>query len=233
MNTSAIQVANHGQVARMTLPAGWVERALERSEFDLRSVRIFNPVDGEKTMICLFFRGRPISPRSGNAFGLLLEMPAHDLSEEECDQVQEVFREAGSAEVFQKRRAYTKNWQGRTALVLEGLYPQSQIEMISLFVAGDTAGQIVQEVIFMAPQPEYAGQLTTVLESLESIEWKEAPRHEPARPEDSDPTGWMTPAADALTLARAAEERRRNSPEEALRQQFGSTAFPPENGPPS
>src|SRR5215470_14213960 len=83
--TDRAEIVNHGQIVRMTFPAGWVEGPKHSFSGGIgtRSFREFHPEAAPQAMMCLYYRGLPISDDGGAAFRAVLEKPVHPLTADE------------------------------------------------------------------------------------------------------------------------------------------------------
>src|SRR4029450_13802416 len=92
--TPTIELTNLGQIEHLVVPNGWVERQAERLPMQLFTLKEFNPPDRPSVRLYVYYRGHPVSEKSGESFETLLEKPPHDLDDAEWWSVQEVLGKA-------------------------------------------------------------------------------------------------------------------------------------------
>ncbi len=168
------EVKNHGQIAEMTLPKGWVGGAPYKFSGGIgtRSFREVHPADAPNAMLCFYYRGLPISADGGKAFHDLLQKPPHALTEDELKSLSEVLRDKARPEDFKVSSVRTQDWNGRRVLVVEGRYPGIQEDTTEIFVDASGDGRAVQEIYYQAPTDVYAKYATAAKDSMKSIDWK-------------------------------------------------------------
>ncbi|HEY9871100.1 MAG TPA: hypothetical protein V6D08_18180 [Candidatus Obscuribacterales bacterium] len=169
-----MEVVNHGQIERMTIPDGWVEGPRQQFQgIGTRSLREFHPPEAPEAQICLFYRGLPVDDESGEAFLSILGAPEHILSPEETASLRGVLKERADEALFELvKPAQTTTRGGRKALVLEGVYKQTKKYLHELVIAADAAGRVIQEIYFLGSQEDYYKYGADVQAAFNSIEWK-------------------------------------------------------------
>ncbi len=177
---TSVEIAEHGQIKKMTLPAGWVEGQVKEGPFDLDSLRWFHPPDDDQPRLCLYYRGYPIEEDCGQSFSELLQVAPQDLSAEQLWPVQEVLRDSLPGEHFTLKNANTGTVRGKRILVVEGTHVESGWDTFSIFVDVDATGCIVQELYYTAPHARYDEFLAEAMESMRTIEWQEPRVIDPA-----------------------------------------------------
>lgn len=169
-----MEVFNHGQIERMTMPEGWVEGPPRQFQgIGTRSLRQFHPPEAREAQICLFYRGLPVDDETGEAFESILRAPEHILSPEETASLSAVLKERADGAVFELvKPAQTTTRGGRKVLVLEGVYKQTKKYLHELLIAADGAGRVIQEIYFIGTQEDYYRYSADVQAAFNSIEWK-------------------------------------------------------------
>lgn len=171
--TPTIEVTKFGQIDHLVVPDGWVEERVERRPMQLFSLREFHPPNRTSVRIYVYYRGYPVSAKSGEAFEALLEKPPHDLDHEEWWSVQEVLRDAASEDAFERRRARTSDWADKHVLIVDGAWPRTDEESFGILINAADHGCQVQEIYYVAPTDDYQDYLPDALGAFKSIRWKE------------------------------------------------------------
>jgi hypothetical protein len=166
-------VAGHGQIAKLELPPGWVEKNVTppMGSSGARGEREFNPPGRDDVKLCLFYRGSPIPGSSAEDFQQIISLTPHVLSDDEIEQLTDVLDNLANAEAFDLRYARTIDFRGRKVLVAEGVWKVLQHEGLHFFVDADGSGKIIQEVYFTAPKTDFDNYVDTVRAALGSVEW--------------------------------------------------------------
>ncbi|HEY9867590.1 MAG TPA: hypothetical protein V6D08_00160 [Candidatus Obscuribacterales bacterium] len=169
-----MRLRNHGQVAVIDLPEGWVEKPAEtmRTTIGTRSLREFHQPDEPEACICFYYRGLPLTTVGAAAFRTTLHQPEHLLSAKEIESLSEVLKERVDPWVFVIESARTLDWNGRRVLRLEGQYRETGANLIEIFVDCDGTGRAVQEIYFIAPAGSFARYAQTADKALRTIQWK-------------------------------------------------------------
>ena len=155
MNVEQRQITDHGQVRIMKLPAGWIEAQVDRKPFDIWTMRTFHPVEKPQVRLSFYYRGGPVSLAQSENFCQLLAQPPHDLSPEELWDIQQVLRDAAIPGVFEKTSSSTLDWNGKRVVAIEGRWPGSQEDSLTILIDADGTGAQVQEIVFAAPIEDY------------------------------------------------------------------------------
>lgn len=167
------RITNHGQIASMDIPTGWVEGAAKvYAGAGTRYFRQFYAPDIPDAKLCLFYRGLPVQPRSAQTFREVLALPAHTLEESEITALAEVLRDRGDSQQFQMRDIRTEDLNGRRVLVVEGTYDRIQQDTYALCVDADGTGRFVQELYYLAPFIDFVSLKAEADEAIKSIVWK-------------------------------------------------------------
>jgi len=171
-----MEITNHGQIEKITIPAGWVEGPpTEFQGIGTRSLREFHPPDAPNAQLCLFYRGLPVSADAGDAFRSILAEPDHQLTPEEIESLREILRERADSKVFDLVNPPRTALVGdKRVLMLEGVYKGTNKYLQEIFLNADGSGRVVQEIYFIAPQDDYCLHAVAAQEACNSIQWKVA-----------------------------------------------------------
>ncbi|HEY9871099.1 MAG TPA: hypothetical protein V6D08_18175 [Candidatus Obscuribacterales bacterium] len=173
LHTDVVRLVNHGQIASMDMPPGWIETAAKQyTGAGAQSFRKFHPPDRPDAKLCFFYRGAPVSASSARALREVLAKPAHDLDPSEFSSLAEVLRDRSDPEQFHVRDIRTEDLKGRRLLVIEGSYERIEQDTYALLIDADGSGRFVQEIYFMAPFIDYVTCKMDVEEAVKSIVWK-------------------------------------------------------------
>jgi hypothetical protein len=193
---ATIEINALGQIEHLVVPIGWLERPVDRHPMQLWTLREFHPASLPSVRLYIYYRGHPVSQRSGEAFEILLNKPAHELDESEWWSVQEVLRDAALPEAFERRRARTYDWSGKRVLIVDGHWLRLKEDSFAIFINAADHGCQVQEVHFVGPTTDYQYYLPDALLALNSIRWKQEAAEDYAMPGGA-------PQASAATHAEA------------------------------
>jgi hypothetical protein len=168
-----IEVKDYGQIASLSVPQRWIEKPMERGEFELQTIRTFHPRENPAVRLSLFYRGVALRSRSAMNFETILALPFHQLDEEECWSIQEVLRDAALPDAFELALARTADCNGRRTLVVTGSWPKSHESSFTMYVHPPNDPAQVQEIVFVAPENQYRAFWGAVERSLLTIRWKD------------------------------------------------------------
>lgn len=164
-------IANHGQIARLTIPPGWIERPSSGGGIQAQSLREFVPEKNPDVQLGLFYRGAPISEEAAKALRKVLGRIPHKLSGEEYDSLTEVLGNAAYPGAFDMRMAATQDLNGRKVIAVKGSWTAGNRDSYTLFVDADGSGRFVQQIFYSAPQDKYHLYIEAVYEAFHSLEW--------------------------------------------------------------
>jgi hypothetical protein len=169
----AIEVKDHGQIASLSIPQRWIEKPMEKGEFELQTIRTFHPRENPAVRLSLYYRGCAVRSRSATNFANILSLPEHELDEEERWLIQEVLRDAALPDAFQLALARTADCNGRRNLVVTGSWPRSQESSFTMYIHPPDDPSQIQEIVFVAPENQYRAFWGAVERSLLTIRWKD------------------------------------------------------------
>lgn len=172
--TKTTRIIWHGQIATMTFPPGWIEGPPHefRGGVGTKSFREVHPVDAPNASMCFYFRGLPASEAAGQSFQAVLAQPAHVLTADEINSLDEILRGKGSAQEFQVGAVQTEDLNGKRLLAVQGRWLERQEDVLAIYVSADNSGRLVQEIYFQAPVHLYARYLPEAQQAMRSIKWK-------------------------------------------------------------
>lgn len=160
---------SEGRISRMDMPLDWKEES-PVPEDGARYTREFYSVEMPNAKIFLHYRGYPLGSGASTFFRQLLEGPQHDLSAIEKTSISDVIGNAGIPELFRLESLRAAHVNARSVLVLEGVWSGGN-RSLQLYIAADRDCSIVQEIWFMAPEPDFSSWKPTFDWIIESIEW--------------------------------------------------------------
>jgi hypothetical protein len=165
---------NYGSIKSISLPEGWREFEVPDEGFAMYTLREFRPAESEDddVSLCLFNKGLLRNEETGNDFKTILAAKSHHLTARELKLLSDVLNEAADAERFSVLDARTEIINGRSALVIEGRWVNSQTKMIRAYFDVNGDGRCVDEFFFSAPPDQYESLIRDVRKSLSCLEWK-------------------------------------------------------------
>jgi hypothetical protein len=167
-----MELLNEGQVKFIAIPQGFIECPEPARDVDVRFLRRFQSEDNDKVELAFFYRGAPLNKVIGADFRSILSSPPHGLSAEELESIQLVLRDASEPEWFEMSSARTDVIQGKTVLLIEGTWKNSQLYNLGIFIDVDGTGCIVQEIHYTAPIDAREQYAAIAEAAISSIEWK-------------------------------------------------------------
>lgn len=166
------QITNQGQVKSLTLPDFWNEQKIENSTFHGPEYRTFTKMGQTDCQLQFYFRGIPLNKQSADAFKSILSGAApHSLSKSEFESIDMVIREMCMPNLFVISSLRTDYLRGKMILVAEGMWKETQLYDLALFINADGDGEIVQEIHYRGNETNYNQNRAEVLKLLGSIEW--------------------------------------------------------------
>jgi hypothetical protein len=165
-------IENHGQIKKITLPAGWVEGPATKGGIGTRSFREWHPVSDPDAKLCFYYRGLPTSAAAGKKFREVLDKPPHILTKAEITSLGETMRGKEDQSIFSPIMIKTEELNGKLVLTVNGRVTDRQADVKSIYVDADGTGKVVQEIYFQAPKELYLRYMKAAREAMESIEWK-------------------------------------------------------------
>ncbi|HEY9868983.1 MAG TPA: hypothetical protein V6D08_07440 [Candidatus Obscuribacterales bacterium] len=163
---------DHGQIQRMSIPAGWQEGPSSINGAGTSHFREFHPREDPQVKLCFYYRGLRTSREAAKNFRDVLDKPPHVLSSAELASLKETLRDRGNPRDFKVLTAQTEDINGKRVLVVEGTYTGIQQDARAILVDSDGTGSAVQEIYFQAPKGDYLRYLKTAKDSMKSIRWK-------------------------------------------------------------
>jgi hypothetical protein len=167
------EVRNHGQIAQMILPGGWVEATPYKFSGGIgtRSLREIHPPEAPEARLCFYYRGLPMSAEAGKNFRAVLDLPLHQLNEEEWVSLTILLEDKAALEDFSPVVARTDILNGKTLLLVAGTYREIKEDTFEVFVDANGDGRTIQQIFFQAPTELYRQYLKTAKESMATIRW--------------------------------------------------------------
>jgi hypothetical protein len=167
------EMRNHGQIAEMTLPVGWVEAPPYRFRggVGMRSFRKVYPPEAPQVVLGFYYRGLPTTEESARGFHAILSEPPHALRHPELNALAEVLRDKAHREDFAARTVRTEDVNGKRVLVVQGTYTIIQEDCLEIFVDARRDGAVIQEIFFQAPTAEFRQYLPAAKRAFQSIIW--------------------------------------------------------------
>lgn len=166
------EIKDHGQIRRLTGPAGWEAGQPPTGREHGPSYRELHPAGDKDCQLGFYYRGKRCSEAGAKAFKDVLDKPAHELTPAELRSVREIVRDKANTEDFEVKSAKTEELNGKKTMILEGRYKQNQNDARHLFIDADGTGSSVQEIFFQAPKDKYPKYAPAAEQSIKSIQWK-------------------------------------------------------------
>ncbi|MBX9685398.1 MAG: hypothetical protein K2X27_01775 [Candidatus Obscuribacterales bacterium] len=166
-----LNLVARGPVAQMRLPQGWRWGEKENSGAHRYSFQNFYPEENSSVLLSFFFRGALVSETAALCFSHILKSSIHDLSDAELDSISEILQDKLKPEIFDRRLTRAKTLNGKRILVLEGFFKHIQEGRLALYIPADSAGAVVQEIIYQAPISLYAQFRQAACNAFDSIVW--------------------------------------------------------------
>lgn len=159
-----------GQISDMQVPDDWV-KVEQGNPGDLSSLILFTPRDDQSAQLGFYYRGTPISPRSGEKFRNLLRENSGVLSGDQVDELKEVLGDLAAMDKFVLSSASTVVLNGRTVLLTAGSWLSTGYDSYELLIDAGQGGAVVQQVYFVAPSAQFEALLPTITSCIATIDW--------------------------------------------------------------
>jgi hypothetical protein len=158
-----------GQINDMQVPDDWVK--VEQDDPDLSSLILFTPPDDQSAQLGFYYRGIPISPRSGEKFRNLLQENPGILSGEQIDELDEVLGDLAAVDKFVLSSVSTLPINGHTVLLTEGRWLSTEYDSYELLIDAGQGGAVVQQVYFVAPPAQFEALIGMIKNCISTIDW--------------------------------------------------------------
>jgi hypothetical protein len=173
--TSGIQVIDRGQIASMSMPAGFEKGKTVGGTYANDSFQEYHLSSNADVKFYFEYRGRRMGAESSKVFHDTLEKPPHALTPHELEGLHQVLgANRSNKDDFKINSARTEDLNGKRVLTVEGRYPHHGLSARTIFVDSDGTGSAVQEITFQAPTAEFFKNTTASLNALKSIKWKKS-----------------------------------------------------------
>jgi len=167
------RVNNLGQIASMTMPPGFEKGRQSGGTFANNSFREYHQAETPEVKFYFEYRGSRMTAASANRFRQTLAQKAHELTNSELENLQEVLgAKRSSKDDFQINSARTEDLNGKRVLTVEGRYPRYHLSARTIFVDSDGSGSAVQEISFQSTTAEFAEKTALSRKVFNSIKWK-------------------------------------------------------------
>jgi hypothetical protein len=170
--TKPMQIENHGQIAKLELPAGWLEGESRKVGHPNSLLREFHPQESDACSLALFYRGTRVDNSQALLFKQLLAKPDHMLSSQELKDIVEVLGAEYSHETFKPSMAKTSTIDGKRVLCIEGHFAGADRSLYGMFVDSDGTGSAIQEIYFTASKSMFFRYLRVIDNAFKNIIWK-------------------------------------------------------------
>ncbi len=169
-----MRLENHGQIAVLEVPDGWVERSADNYYRDIgaRSMLEFHPPDAPDAVLCVYYRGLPMRDAAAALFRAVLRQPPHALGFGEIKDLRGVLQERADSKVFTISSARTEDLNGRRILWIEGRYKEAGNDLQQILLDADGTGSVVQEIYFVAPKDIFLKYARSARAALTTIVWR-------------------------------------------------------------
>ncbi|MBX9724676.1 MAG: hypothetical protein K2X81_24945 [Candidatus Obscuribacterales bacterium] len=165
------QSLSFGPIEAMQVPQGWLSGNEGQNPESAATEITIHPAESPQVSFTFFYRGFSISKESGKNFAALLANNAHDLNEEEKDEIQQALDSLALKTAFAPEKFATRNLNGKMVLEITGLWQANQDHYIGIMVDATGTGQELYEVFLSAPKAEFEKYLPEYKASLDSIVW--------------------------------------------------------------
>jgi hypothetical protein len=125
-----MELTNYGQIRAMQIPEGWIK---EGPPDEASSMISFHNPEDHDIKVSFYYRGKPVDTSSAKDLQLILAQTPHQLNRNELENIEIVMHNAAEPEYFDLESAYTENINGKTVLIVNGVWKLSDAKSISVF----------------------------------------------------------------------------------------------------
>lgn len=165
-----MELKNYGQIHKMHIPDGWVK---EGSPDEFTTMISFHHPDEHDVKMSFYYRGKPVDPITAQDFQSVLVQKPHQLKRTEIENIEIVMHNAAEPEYFDFESAHTENVNGKTVLVVKGIWKLSNAQSISVYSQSSNDDGSIDEVYFLAPSDKFSQHSALFSACLSSIEWSD------------------------------------------------------------
>jgi len=165
-------ISNLGQIKQITIPEGWQQVNLDQHLPAGSKIPFveFCPAYQPNAKLRVKSERAPISEWSARKFAQLRQAPPHQLSENEFNSVSEIAHLAANNLFCKPRKIETVDVNGKTILVFEGEFFHEGVVGLFLFMGHLS---YIEELSFLAAEPEFSILLPSVRDCIGSIHWNQ------------------------------------------------------------
>jgi len=167
---------NLGSIKHLSLPDTWVSLPVEQDARSGETSYEYRLRSDEDVKLLLFYRGRLLPEPIGQDFLKALQSDPHDLAGEEYFSIECVIRNMSEDSFFQRYSVKTELLNGHKVIAVEGLWKESDLKTLAVFVDGNGKGTLVDELHFYAPSAKYDEHLAEFKKILASIKFVQLER---------------------------------------------------------
>lgn len=165
-----MELTNYGQIRTMQIPEGWTKQG-PPDEFT-SMISYHDPEDSD-VKISFHYRGKPVDATTAKDLQSILKQEPHTLSSKEIENIEIVMHNASEPEYFDLQSAHTENINGKTVLIVKGIWKLSDAKSISIYSQSSKDERSIDEIYFLAPSRKFAAHLSLFNACLNSIYWSD------------------------------------------------------------
>jgi hypothetical protein len=164
-------MSNQGAVKAIQLPDGWVEKEVQREPLSLLNVRRFQSPSEPGVQVQFVSRGCRYSSTVAGRLSTFLQREASPLTADEYRQLAPLLLDLADESMFELHGVCTFDLNGRRVLLVQGRWRPQQYWLTTVFIDVYGTGEVVEEVICIAPFAKHL-EIQAMLDGiLRSIEW--------------------------------------------------------------
>lgn len=168
-----VSVFNLGSIKTMAIPAIWKSLPLEHSSSRTPD-QVSQPYalkEDETVRFILFYRGKQVYPDIASDFLNVLKEPPHELDTREYASIEVVLRHMSEDDFFAREFVRTESINGKTVLTAQGIWKESGLKNLGVFINGNADGSLIDELHYYAPQEKFDRFLPAAKEILASLKF--------------------------------------------------------------
>jgi hypothetical protein len=169
---SSQTMTNEGQISKMSIPDGWSRSTVKHTLPAAANFVEYHSDKAPDTKLVTYYRGHRISPTAGKKFHELLAGSPRELTGAEYASLGEVVRDMSRPEDFEVTGKRVIKLNGRNVLLVEGRFKEIKQLAHALYIDADGTGEVVQEILYQAPEAAYGEHKKEAEAALNSISWK-------------------------------------------------------------
>lgn len=169
-----MEILKQGPISQVTIPEDWIKIEHRRDPETHTQFALYKHKDEQEVTLRFVRPGARIGPQTGQLFLEVIAQPENtqvDTNSAEFVHLSVLTRGAGDPEEFNTNYARVESLNGKKVLVIDGVWKNTGLACLSVFVPAAEGAAHVQEIQLYAPPDRFEQFLPSFKKVLQSIEW--------------------------------------------------------------